>query len=77
MFNLQHSDEERLIDETISHTRAFFEKMGVPTRMADYGIKADAVEALVAKLEQHRMLKLGEHGDITLDVSRQILTAAL
>lgn len=77
VFNLQHSDEERLIDETIAHTRAFFEQMGVPTRMADYGIQADAVEALVAKLEQHRMLKLGEHGDITLDVSRQILTAAL
>lgn len=77
VFNLQHSDEERLIDETIAHTRAFFEQMGVPTRMADYGIKADAVDALVAKLEQHRMLKLGEHGDITLDVSRKILTAAL
>jgi NADP-dependent alcohol dehydrogenase len=77
VFNLQHSDEERLIDETIAHTRAFFEQMGVPTRMADYGIKADALDALVAKLEQHRMLKLGEHGDITLDVSRQILTAAL
>jgi len=77
VFNLQHSDEERLIDETIAHTRAFFEQIGVPTRMADYGIKAEAVDALVAKLEQHRMLKLGEHGDITLDVSRQILTAAL
>jgi NADP-dependent alcohol dehydrogenase len=51
--------------------------MGVPTRMADYGIQADAVDTLVAKLEQHGMLKLGEHGDITLAVSRQILTAAL
>lgn len=77
VFNLQHTDEERLIDETIAHTRAFFEQMGVPTRMADYGIKADAVDALLAKLEQHKMLKLGEHGDITLDVSRNILTAAL
>ena len=77
VFNLQHTDEERLIDETIAHTRAFFEQMGVPTRMADYGIQADAVDALLAKLEQHKMLKLGEHGDITLDVSRKILTAAL
>jgi len=77
VFNLQHTDYDRLIDETIAHTRAFFEQMGVPTRMADYGIKADAVDALVAKLEQHKMLKLGEHGDITLDVSRKILTAAL
>lgn len=77
VFQLQHTDEERLIDETISHTRAFFEQMGVPTRLADYGITAEAVEALVAKLAQHRMVKLGEHGDITLDVSRQILTKAL
>jgi NADP-dependent alcohol dehydrogenase len=77
VFNLQHHDEERLIDETIAHTRAFFEHMGVPTRMADYGIQADAVDALMAKLEQHGMFRLGEHGDITLDVSRQILTAAL
>lgn len=77
VFNLQHNDEERLIDETIAHTRAFFEQMGVPTRMADYGIKPEAVDALLTKLEQHKMLKLGEHGDITLEVSRKILTAAL
>jgi NADP-dependent alcohol dehydrogenase len=77
VFQLQHTDEERLIDETISHTRAFFEQMGVPTRMADYGITADAVDALVAKLAQHQMVKLGEHGDITLEVSREILTHAL
>lgn len=77
VWNLQHADEERLIDEAISHTRAFFEQMGVPTRLADYGIKADAVDVLVEKLQQHQMLKLGEHGDITLDVSRKILQAAV
>ncbi|MCT6700195.1 iron-containing alcohol dehydrogenase [Rheinheimera sp. 4Y26] len=77
VFNLQHTDEERLIDETIAHTRAFFEQMGVPTRLADYGVTADAVDAVIAKLEHHKMLKLGEHGDITLEVSRKILTAAL
>ncbi len=77
VFQLQHTDEERLIDETIAHTRAFFEQMGVPTRLADYGISADAVDALVAKLQQHQMLKLGEHADITLDVSRAILSRAL
>lgn len=77
VFNLQHTDEERLIDETIAHTRAFFEQMGVPTRLADYGVTAEAVDAVLAKLEHHHMLKLGEHGDITLEVSRKILTAAL
>ena len=77
VWNLQHADEERLIDEAITYTRAFFEQMGVPTRLADYGIKAEAVDVLVSKLEQHQMLKLGEHGDITLEVSRRILQAAV
>jgi NADP-dependent alcohol dehydrogenase len=77
VWNLQHADEERLIEEAISHTRAFFEQMGVPTRLADYGIKAEAVDELVNKLEQHQLLKLGEHGDITLAVSRKILQAAV
>lgn len=77
VWQLNHQDEERLIDDTISHTRTFFEQMGVPTRLADYGIAADAVDKLVAKLEANGMLKLGEHGDIDLGVSRQILQKAV
>jgi NADP-dependent alcohol dehydrogenase len=77
VWQLQHQDEERLIDDAISHTRAFFEQMGVPTRLADYGIKADAVDKLVAKLVANGMLKLGEHGDISPAVSKQILQQAL
>lgn len=77
VWQLQHQDEERLIDEAISHTRQFFERMGVPTRLADYGIKADSVDKLVDKLVQHKMLKLGEHRDITPEVSRSILQRAL
>ncbi|MEH8016794.1 iron-containing alcohol dehydrogenase [Rheinheimera muenzenbergensis] len=77
VWQLQHQDEERLIDDAINHTRAFFEQMGVPTRLADYGIKADAVDKLVAALQANGMVKLGEHGDINLDVSRQILQRAV
>lgn len=77
VWQLQHQDEERLIDEAISHTRQFFERMGVPTRLADYGIKADAVDKLVEKLVQHKMIKLGEHRDITPEVSRSILQRAV
>ncbi|MAA94225.1 MULTISPECIES: iron-containing alcohol dehydrogenase [unclassified Arsukibacterium] len=77
VWQLSHQDEERLIDDTITHTRAFFEQMGVPTRLADYGIAADAVDKLLAKLQANGMVKLGEHGDIDLDVSRQILQKAV
>lgn len=77
VFNLQHQDEERLIDETISHTRAFFEQMGVRTRLADYGINADAKAAVVAKLTELKAERLGEHGDITPEVVSHILQRAL
>ena len=77
IWQLQHQDEERLMDDAIAHTRAFFEQMGVPTRLADYGINADAVDKLVAALTANGMLKLGEHGDITPAVSRQILQRAV
>jgi len=77
VFGLHHQDEERLIDEAISHTRAFFEHMGVPTRMSEYGIPADAVDILVEHLQQNHLVKIGEHGDITPEVVRTILRAAL
>lgn len=77
VWQLQHQDEERLIDEAISHTRNFFERMGVPTRLTDYGLKAEVVDKLVEKLVQHKMVKLGEHDDITPEVSRSILQQAL
>lgn len=77
VWQLEHQDEERLIDEAIAHTRAFFEQMGVPTRLADYGIKADAVDKLTAALQANGMVKLGEHGDITPELSRQILQRAV
>jgi NADP-dependent alcohol dehydrogenase len=77
VWQLQHQDDERLIDDAINHTRMFFEQMGVPTRLADYAIKADAVDILVARLTANGMLKLGEHGDITPEVARQILQNAV
>lgn len=77
VWQLQHEDDERVIDEAIVYTRAFFEQMGVPTRLTEYGISADAVEKLVAKLVANNMTRLGEHGDITPDISRQILQRAV
>jgi NADP-dependent alcohol dehydrogenase len=77
VFGLNHADEERQIDEAISHTRLFFEQMGVPTRLADYGIGADAVTVVVGKLQQQKVERIGEHGDMTLDVISRLLQKAV
>lgn len=77
VFGLSHADEERQIDEAISHTRQFFEQMGVPTRLADYGIGADAVAAVVSKLQEQKVERIGEHGDMTLEVIGRLLQKAV
>lgn len=47
------------------------------TRLADYGVGADAIDGLIAQLEAHGMTRLGERKDVTLDVSRRVLEASL
>ncbi|MEN3113253.1 iron-containing alcohol dehydrogenase [Uliginosibacterium paludis] len=70
------SDDER-IDLAIARTRAFFESLGVATRLSAYGVSADAVDALVAAVEAHGMVSLGEHGDVTPALTRKVYEASL
>jgi len=72
----QGGDEEK-IDAAISKTEEFFHSLGVPTRFADYEIDNKAVERIAANLEKHRMVALSERGDLDLEISRQILRAAM
>ncbi|MBH2921178.1 alcohol dehydrogenase [Serratia marcescens] len=76
IWGLREGSEDSRIDGAIAATRAFFEQMGVPTRMADYQLDGSSIPALLDKLHQHGMTALGEHQDITLDVSRRIYEAA-
>jgi NADP-dependent alcohol dehydrogenase len=71
----QGTDEER-ITAAIAATSAFFERMSIGTRLRDYQIGADSIAALVSKLEEHGMTALGEHGDVTPEVSRQVYLLA-
>ena len=70
------TDDER-IDAAIERTRAFFESLGIRTRLSGYDLGSEAVDAVVKQLESHGMTQLGEHQDITPQVSRTILEAAL
>jgi NADP-dependent alcohol dehydrogenase len=70
------SDAQR-IDAAIAATRAFFESLGIPTRLSGYQLGQAAVEAVIGRLGAHGMTALGEHADIDLPTSRRILEAAL
>lgn len=70
------NDEEKA-DAAIEKTRAFFESLGVKTRLGDYQLAAEHIDPLINSLEEHGMTALGEHNDVTPDVCRQVLQASL
>jgi NADP-dependent alcohol dehydrogenase len=76
VWNLNHSDENALIDAAIAATKNFFEQMGTPTTLSGYGIGRESIPKLVDMLIKHELLALGEHGAITPEVSREILELA-
>lgn len=65
------------IELAIGKTRAFFEEVGLPTYFSNYGLGEEVIPQLLGNLETHGMVKLGEHGTVTLDVVKQVLTVAL
>ena len=71
------ASEDARIDQAIARTRAFFEGVGIGTRLSDYGLGTEAVDAVVAQLTAHGMVALGKQRSITPEVSRAILLAAL
>lgn len=76
VFGLSATSDDNLIELTINATREFFEDMGVKTRISDYDLAKESVQEIVNKLKENGRLALGEHGDITIDISEQILELA-
>ncbi|ANI30114.1 aldehyde reductase [Yersinia entomophaga] len=77
VWNLHEGTEEQRIDGAIAATRHFFEAMGVPTRLSEYGLDGSTIPSLIKKLDEHGYRSLGEHGDITLADSQRIYEAAI
>lgn len=76
VWNLNHTDEDTLIDAAIAATRSFFEQMGTPTTLSGYGVGHESIPKLVDMLVKHELLALGEHGVITPEAAREILELA-
>lgn len=77
VWDITEGDEEARIDAAINKTRAFFESLGMKTRLTDLGVGAGSIDALIDALDKHGMKKLSETKSVTLDVSRKILEVAL
>lgn len=77
VWQITEGNDDARIDKAISLTEDFFEKMQVPTRLSHVNLASKDIDLLIERLQQHGMTALGEHSDITLGTSREILTQAL
>ncbi|MGB0835062.1 MAG: iron-containing alcohol dehydrogenase [Psychrobium sp.] len=77
VWQVSAATDDEIIAQGIAKTEEFFKAMGVPVRLSDVELDASDVDKIVDKLEQHGMKALGEHGDIDLATSKQILLKAL
>ena len=76
VWDITEGDEDQRIELAISKTRAFFESLGVKTRLSEYGVKRNQIADVISALEAHGMVAMSETGDLTLETSRQILEHA-
>ena len=77
VWHITEGTNEENADKAIAKTREFFESLGVSTHLKDYGLGEEAVDKIVKQLEDHGMTQLGENGDVTPEVAREILMRAL
>ena len=77
VWQVSEGSEDQQIEQVIALTEDFFKRMGMPIRLSDIELGESDIDVLIGKLEAHGMIALGEKQQVTLGVSRQILTAAL
>ncbi|ELX8378199.1 iron-containing alcohol dehydrogenase [Providencia vermicola] len=77
VWGIHEGSEEQQAIRAIELTREFFERMNVKTRFSDYNLNQDVIEPLVESLIKNGMTALGEHHDITPEISRRIYIASL
>lgn len=77
VWHITEGSEEQKIDQAIGLTEDFFQQMSMPVRLSDIELGAADIDVLMANLEAHGMVALGEKKEINLEISRQILEQAL
>jgi len=77
VWDLRDGSEDARIDGAIAKTRAFYESLGIKTRLSDYQVSAVTTAPEVARrLAARGLTPIGEHGDLTPERIEALLRAA-
>lgn len=70
-------EEAERIDQAIAMTRAFFESVGVKTRLSDYQVAPEVVSSVSRRLAERGWTALGERQDVSPRQVEEILSYSL
>jgi NADP-dependent alcohol dehydrogenase len=73
VWNITRGTEEERVNATIDKTVGFFESLGVPTRLKDYGVGKDTIDNIVSRFEERGWIERGDRGLTTPEVTRKAL----
>lgn len=76
VWKLQGSDQE-LLRGAIRKTTDFFESMGLPTKLAAYGVKEDVIQKVVSRFEARGFEPMGEKNLVNLEKVAEVLRLSL
>lgn len=76
IWNITEGSVDERIDKAIEKTVAFFESVGIPTRLPDYEVPATTIDKIAARFAE-RGTRMGEYKDIDAAETRRILERQL
>ena len=78
VWGLMGEDDNARIDGAIEKTAAFFEQLGIPSRLSDWSVATPETPSIVAeRLSTRSVVALGERGTITAGHVQEILTHSM
>jgi len=77
VWNISEGTDDQKIDNAIDKTEAFFNSLEIVTKLSHYGVDEAGIDTVIEKMEKMKLTHLSETGDLTLNIVRKILIAAL
>lgn len=72
VWDISEGNDDQKIDQTIGKTVEFFESVGIPTKLPDYGVSTDTIDKICIRFKK-RGYKIGEKANLGPDEIRLIL----
>ena len=73
VWGISSGAEDVRITAAIEKTKAFFGSMGLPTSLSGCGIEKVDADRFIELLEEHGLTAMGERGEVTPAMMREIL----